>query len=71
MRNGDITREEGIALIKRFDGEYPKEYIEACCNYMGITVERYNQVIEEFRTEHLWEKIDGEWKLKHPIWEEN
>ncbi len=68
VRNGDITREEGVALIKRFDGEYPREYVEACCDYMGITVERYNEVIEEFRTEHLWHKVDGKWELKKPIW---
>ena len=69
VRNGDITREEGIALIKRFDGEYPKKYIQDCCEYMGITVERYDEVIEKFRTEHLWEKIGDDWTLKAPIWE--
>ena len=71
VRNGDITREEGVALIKRFDGEYPEEYVEACCDYMGITVERYNEVLEEFRTEHLWDKLNNKWQLKHPIWKES
>lgn len=70
IRNGDITREEGIALIKRFDGEYPHEYVKDCCDYMGITVERFDEVIESFRTPHLWGKnADGSWKLKYPIWE--
>jgi len=70
VRNGDITREEGISLIRRFDGEYPTLYLEDCCNYMGITVERFDEVIEEFRTPHLWEKDEsGQWRLKYPIWE--
>lgn len=69
IRNGDITRDEGIALIKRFDGEYPHQYIKECCQYMGITHERFDEVIEEFRTPHLWRKHAGEWQLKHPIWE--
>ncbi len=68
IRNGDITREEGIALIKRFDGEYPKLYVKDCCDYMGITVDRFDEVIEEFRTPHLWDKINGKWELKNPIW---
>ena len=71
VRNGDITREEGIALIKRFDGEYPTKYVLECCDYMGITIERYNEVIEQFRTKHLWTKRDGTWHLKHPIWDDN
>jgi N-acetyl sugar amidotransferase len=70
VRNGDITRDEGIALIKRFDGEFPHQYIEDCCNYMGITLQEYHDTIEKFRTPHLWEKRNGKWELKHPIWEE-
>lgn len=68
IRNGDITREEGIALVERFDGEFPKEYIKDCCDYMGITTKKYEEVIENFRSPHLWEQRSGEWKLKHPIW---
>ena len=34
IRNGDISRDEGIALIKRFDGEFPEQYIQDCCDYM-------------------------------------
>jgi N-acetyl sugar amidotransferase len=71
IRNGDITRDEGIALIKRFDGEYPHQYVKDCCEYMGITVERFDEIIEKFRTPHLWEKNSEKWELKHPIWKEN
>lgn len=70
VRNGDITRDEGIALIKRFDGEFPEQYIKDCCEYMGITLARYHEVIEKFRTPHLWEKNYGKWELKTPIWKE-
>jgi hypothetical protein len=27
IRNGHRTREEGVALVRRFDGEYPERYI--------------------------------------------
>jgi N-acetyl sugar amidotransferase len=68
IRNGDITRDEGIALIKRFDGEFPEIYQQKCLEYMGITQERFLEVIEEFRTPHLWEKSGSGWALKKPIW---
>lgn len=71
IRNGDISREEGIALVKRFDGEFPEQYLRDCCNYMGISVERYHEIIEKFRSPHLWEQKYGKWKLKKPIWKES
>lgn len=70
IRNGDITRDEGIALVKRFDGEFPDMYINDCCNYMGITLQQYHDTVEEFRSPHLWHKINNKWEPKHPIWEE-
>lgn len=68
IRNGDITRDEGISLIKRFDGEFPKIYQAQCLEYMGITEQRFNDVIEEFRTPHLWEQTAAGWSLRKPIW---
>jgi len=68
IRNGDITRDEGISLIKRFDGEFPKIYQAQCLEYMGITEQRFEEVIEEFRTPHLWEQTPAGWALRKPIW---
>ena len=68
IRNGDITRTEGIALVKRFDGEFPKKYIEDCCAYMDISLQQYHDTIERFRSPHLWSKLNGNWKLNKPIW---
>ena len=70
IRNGDLTRNEGIALIRRFDGEFPEQYLDDCCAYMGITRSDYHEIIEKFRTPHLWEKKYGKWELKKPIWKE-
>ena len=68
IRNGDITRDEAVALIKRFDGEFPEIYQQQCLEYMGITQERFLEVIEEFRTPHLWDETPSGWALKKPIW---
>ena len=68
IRNGDITRDEGIALVKRFDGEFPKQYLKDCLEYMDITEQQFYDTIEKFRTPHLWENRFGKWELKYPIW---
>lgn len=69
IRNGDITRAEGIALVKRFDGEYPHQYLATCLDYMDITIDQFHEVIEEARTPHLWMNDGGTWRLRSPIWE--
>jgi N-acetyl sugar amidotransferase len=69
IRNGDISRDDGIRLVRRFDGETPKIYQKECLEYMDLTQFRFEEIIDSFRPDHLWRRINGEWKLKHPIWE--
>ncbi len=68
IRNNKITREEGIALIKKFDLEFPKRYFKEVLEYLSLSEEEFFEITDEFRSPHLWEKEGGEWKLKHPIW---
>ena len=71
VRNGDITRDEGIRLVKRFDGEAPHIYQNECLEYMQLSQDQFDKIIDSFRTKHLWVKRNGEWELKSPIWKEN
>jgi N-acetyl sugar amidotransferase len=71
IRDGHITREEGVNLIKRFDAEFPHENFKTFLKYCDITEAHYYNVIDSWRSPHLWDKRDGKWELKHPIWEEN
>lgn len=70
IRNGDITREEGVLLVKRFDGEYPKQYLKENLEYLDISLEEFTKIIDNARPEHLWHKNEkDEWELIHKIWE--
>lgn len=71
IRNKDITRDEGIKLVKKFDGEIPKIYLKDCLDFMGLTNDMFNEIIDSFRPDHLWEKSSGKWRLKKPIWKED
>jgi len=70
VRNGKITREEAIALIKRYDSEFPAKYFNEILEYMNITEARFWEVINAARSAHLWKFQDNEWSLRKPIWEE-
>jgi len=66
VRNNKITREESVALINKFDGEYPARWLNELLEYMDITKTEFDTVVDRFRPPHLWEQVDGAWKLKQP-----
>lgn len=66
IRDGFISREEGLALMNKYDGGFPQKYFQEVLDYMGITEERYWEVIDNSRSPHLWKKIGGKWTLLHP-----
>ena len=68
IRNRHITREEGVALVKKFDGEFPDRYFNEIMDYIEMKPERFMQLCDEARSEHLWKKEGGEWKLRHTVW---
>jgi N-acetyl sugar amidotransferase len=72
IRNNHITREEGIALVRQFDGEKPQRYFKEVLDYLEITHVEFLELCDTFRSPHLWDKNENnEWKLKKPIWSEN
>jgi N-acetyl sugar amidotransferase len=69
IRNHHLTREEGVTLAHQFDGELPKRYFREVMEYIGLDPEEFLELCDQFRPPHLWEKVNNEWNLKHPIWE--
>ncbi|HAT8631426.1 TPA: N-acetyl sugar amidotransferase [Legionella pneumophila] len=41
IRSGDITREEGVALVKRFDQEFPERFAEEIFKYLSINLKEF------------------------------
>lgn len=64
IRNQKITREEGVALVRRYDAEFPTKYFREILEYMGITERRFWEVIDRARSPHLWERVGGAWKIR-------
>ena len=67
IRNHHITREEGVALVRRFDGEFPKKYFAEFLRYVDLTEERFWEIAESFRPPHLWERTADGWRLRHQV----
>jgi N-acetyl sugar amidotransferase len=68
IRNGKISREEGVALVRRYDLEFPAKFFREILEYMEISEERFWEVINAARSPHLWRQDErGEWVLRHQV----
>ena len=56
IRNNRITREEGLKLVKRYDGKYPHNSINEFVKYSGITKSEIDSIIDSFTNFMLFEK---------------
>ena len=67
IRDGKITREEGISLVKQYDGEFPAKHYKEFLEYCGMTNAQFQTIVDSWRAPHIWEH-DGKWELRNPIW---
>ena len=67
VRHGHITREEAVALVHRFDGEFPKKYFPDVLEYLDMTEDEFFDVANSFRSPHLWRQSGNDWKLRHRV----
>jgi hypothetical protein len=68
IRRNHITRQEGVALVRRYDGEFPKKYFEWFKNYIDIDDNYFWYVMDRYREKsNVWKKVDGEWILQYIV----
>ena len=70
VRDGHLTREEAAALVKRFDGEFPRRWFKEFLEYLDITEEQFWEITDRFRQPHIWKIENGVWKLQRAVYDE-
>lgn len=78
IRNNEITREEGIQLVKKYDGEFPERFSDEIFEYLSITENEFpiaSKMFEEPNMDkeyflHLADRFRSPhlWKYKNGIW---
>ena len=53
IRNGDITRDEGIALVKKYDGEFPERFADEIFDYISISEKEFPVAANCFASPHV------------------
>ena len=48
IRSGDLTREEGVALVKKYDGEFPERWAKEIFEYLSLPSEEFGEISSNF-----------------------
>ena len=83
IRSLDIEREEGVALVNRFDHEFPERFIDELLQYLSVDASKMPVAAKCFEQPIMDREYfdtlcdtfrsphlwyyDGVWKLRHPI----
>lgn len=67
IRSKKISRDEGIELVRKYDGKCSEEYIQKFCDYMDISEKEFWNIAERFRNKGIWIKDNGKFRLKYPV----
>ncbi len=68
IRHGRMSREEGMAMVKRYDDREPST-LEFYCDFLGITKQQFYDWVEPMRDANLWEKnAAGEWEAQDAVY---
>ena len=63
IRNGRMTRDEAIAIIRRTGPQEPRGDIEKFCAFAGIDVARFFEIAEKFRNPDVWKREADIWVI--------
>ena len=67
IRDGELTRDEGVDLVHKYDKEFPTRYLKEFLEYMDMDMDMLSKIIDKFRKPLIWKKENDEWLLKHIV----
>jgi len=70
IRAGLMTREQGIAMVRKYDHVKPRRDLERWLTYVGMTEEEFDCICDTFRDRRVWRIEAGQW-VKDCIWGES
>lgn len=69
IRAGLMTRDQGIAMVRKYDHVKPRRDLERWLTYVGMTETEFDAICDTFRDRRVWRIENGQW-VKDTIWGE-
>lgn len=67
IQNRQLTREQGLDLVKKYDHEFPSLFRKDMLEYLSLSENDFCDIVDKHRNTEIWKKEGGEWKLKNPL----
>ena len=75
IRSGDINREEGVALVKRFDHEYPDRFMKEMFSYLSLNKDEFPVASQMFENpimdREYFDLLSDQFRSEHLWYNEN
>lgn len=66
IQNGQMTRAEGLELVRKYDDEFPKTHHDEHLEYLDLGEAEFMETIDKHRDPKIWEQEGNRWVLRHP-----
>jgi len=70
VREGKISLFQAERLIMEHDHKLDQRAMEDFINFLGYTPKEFWDIVERFWNRKIFEKVDGTWKLKNPVYKD-
>jgi hypothetical protein len=67
IRAGRMTRDEGLAMVRRYDHVKPRFDLQRWLGYVGMSEAEFDETCDTFRDPRVWSIEAGEW-IKDDLW---
>lgn len=71
IREGIMSRNEAISLVKKYDGKCGEQFIEEFCKYIDVTIEEFwNNIDKHVNRKLFYKHTSGKWIPKFKVGED-
>lgn len=64
IRNGRLTRDEAVQIVRTRGEETPREDIQKFCEFVGIREVHFFEIAEKFRNSEIWVRRNNIWMIE-------
>ena len=67
IRRGAMTRSQGVNLVRLYDNNYPKKFIQIYLDYYQISKNEFDKIIDKWANKKLFKKVRNIWQPKFEV----
>jgi hypothetical protein len=66
IQNNQMTRAEGLELVRKYDDEFPSSFHDEHLEYMRMSPIEFTETVDKHRNKELWKFSGNQWSLRYP-----